>query len=42
MSPVWNCKEPESQFPLVALIVLSMHDEAQRAERALRARTRPS
>jgi DNA-binding NarL/FixJ family response regulator len=30
----------ESQFPLVALIVLSMHDEALYAERALRAGAR--
>jgi len=30
-------KNLESQFPLVALIVLSMHDEALYAERALRA-----
>src|SRR5207244_9662941 len=29
-------KNLESQFPLVALIVLSMHDEALYAERALR------
>src|SRR5207247_11404707 len=33
-------KNLESQFPLVALIVLSMHDEALYAERALRARAR--
>ncbi len=30
-------KNLENQFPLVALIVLSMHDEALYAERALRA-----
>src|SRR5438094_2527570 len=28
-------KNPDSQFPLVGLIVLSMHDEALYAERAL-------
>ena len=33
-------KNLESQFPLVALIVLSMHDEALYAERALRAGAR--
>src|SRR5436305_13617459 len=33
-------KSLESQFPLVALIVLSMHDEALYAERALRAGAR--
>jgi DNA-binding NarL/FixJ family response regulator len=33
-------KNLDSQFPLVALIVLSMHDEALNAERALRAGAR--
>jgi len=33
-------KNLDSQFPLVALIVLSMHDEALYAERALRAGAR--
>ena len=33
-------KNLESQFPLVAMIVLSMHDEALYAERALRAGAR--
>jgi len=33
-------KNLESQFPLIALIVLSMHDEALYAERALRAGAR--
>ena len=33
-------KNLESQFPLVAIIVLSMHDEALYAERALRAGAR--
>ena len=33
-------KNLEAQFPLVALIVLSMHDEALYAERALRAGAR--
>src|SRR5437764_1734798 len=33
-------KNPEARFPLVALIVLSMHDEALYAERALRAGAR--
>ena len=33
-------KKLESEFPLVALIVLSMHDEALYAERALRAGAR--
>jgi DNA-binding NarL/FixJ family response regulator len=33
-------KNLESQFPLVALVVLSMHDEALYAERALRAGAR--
>ena len=33
-------KDLQSQFPLVALIVLSMHDEALYAERALRAGAR--
>src|SRR2546428_3589796 len=33
-------KSLETQFPLVALIVLSMHDEALYAERALRAGAR--
>src|ERR687888_1349636 len=33
-------KNLENQFPLVALIVLSMHDEALYAERALRAGAR--
>src|SRR5215472_14976196 len=33
-------KNLESQFPLVALIVLSMHDEALNGERALRAGAR--
>ena len=35
-----SVKNLESQFPLVALIVLSMHDEALYAERALRAGAR--
>src|SRR5919108_4808957 len=33
-------KNLDSQFPLVALVVLSMHDEALYAERALRAGAR--
>src|SRR5947208_5128373 len=33
-------KNLEAEFPLVALIVLSMHDEALYAERALRAGAR--